>query len=131
MYVCLYVCMYLSRLGMQLFPALRANVCARAPLTAWAWAWAWAMGMSLPEHRGSLASQTLSRSVRVWLGRLKSRRLRRSTLTAGFLHVSGRVRDSGQLYQGLFAEGISRGAYHGLLPLQASCMYCARLFTAY
>ena len=36
----------------------------------------------------------------------KSRRLRRPTHTAGFLHVSGRLRDSGQLYQGLFAEGI-------------------------
>ena len=31
---------------------------------------------------------------------------RRPTPTAGFLHVSGRLRDSGQLYQGLFAEGI-------------------------
>jgi len=122
MYVCMCVCT--SRLGMQLFSALRANVCARAPLTA-------RLGNVTAEHQGSLASQTLSRSVSVWLARLKSRRLRRPTLTAGFLHVSGCLRDSGQLYQGLFAEGISRGAYHGLLPLQAFCIYCARLFTAY
>ena len=30
--VSMYVCLYPSRLGIQLFPALRANVCARAPV---------------------------------------------------------------------------------------------------
>ena len=30
--VCIYVCMYPSRLGIQLFPALRANLVSRAPV---------------------------------------------------------------------------------------------------
>ena len=97
--VSMYICMYPSCLGMQLFRATCKRMCTCISVT---------LGMSLPKQTA------------------KSRCLRRPTPTVGFPYVSSRLHDSSQLYQDLFTEGIIRGAYDaaGFLHVLREAIYC-------